>query len=237
MNFETCAPLSRMKVCPLPSVLQLLQHLSCRPILIADGNKHMLPPSPRSAAPMFSFGNTAWGLPVNRATGFSELCLADNRCLIACGVCIASKVPRPLGVCSSVRGFHDNRASAVIDCWLAAETVLHTRFSFPPTNLLQKGKFCLCLETANRLWRNSTQQNCFSLYKISFFLWRWKRVWVFSAHHIVQTGFGAHPTSYPVVPCTLSSGVKRQGREADDSPPSSAVVKNTWVYTSTPASH
>jgi hypothetical protein len=30
----------------------------------------------------------------------------------------------------------------------------------------------------------------------------------------------------------LSLGVKRPGREADHSPPSSAEVKNTWSYTS-----
>jgi hypothetical protein len=29
-------------------------------------------------------------------------------------------------------------------------------------------------------------------------------------------------------------GVKRQGREADQSPPTSAEVKRIWVYTSTP---
>jgi hypothetical protein len=29
-------------------------------------------------------------------------------------------------------------------------------------------------------------------------------------------------------------GVKRPGREADHSPPNSAEVKKTWVYTSTP---
>jgi len=31
----------------------------------------------------------------------------------------------------------------------------------------------------------------------------------------------------------LSLGVKRPGREADNSPPSSAEVKNAWSYTST----
>jgi hypothetical protein len=31
----------------------------------------------------------------------------------------------------------------------------------------------------------------------------------------------------------LSPGVKRSEREADHSPPSSAEVKNTWMYTST----
>jgi hypothetical protein len=32
----------------------------------------------------------------------------------------------------------------------------------------------------------------------------------------------------------LSAGVKRPGREADNSPPASAEVKNMWIYTSTP---
>jgi hypothetical protein len=36
------------------------------------------------------------------------------------------------------------------------------------------------------------------------------------------------------VPGTLSPGVKRQGREADHSPPFSAEVKKMWIYTSTP---
>jgi hypothetical protein len=45
------------------------------------------------------------------------------------------------------------------------------------------------------------------------------------------------PTQPPVqwVPGALSLGVKRPGREADHSPPSSAEVKNAWSYTSTPA--
>jgi hypothetical protein len=37
-----------------------------------------------------------------------------------------------------------------------------------------------------------------------------------------------------MVPGTLPLGVKRPGREADHSPPSSAKVKNAWSYTSTP---
>jgi hypothetical protein len=36
------------------------------------------------------------------------------------------------------------------------------------------------------------------------------------------------------VPGALSLGVKRPGREADHSPPSSAEVKNACSYTSTP---
>jgi hypothetical protein len=32
----------------------------------------------------------------------------------------------------------------------------------------------------------------------------------------------------------ISSEAKRPGREADDSPPSSAEVKKVWIYTSTP---
>jgi hypothetical protein len=43
------------------------------------------------------------------------------------------------------------------------------------------------------------------------------------------------PTQPPIqwVPRALSLGLKRQGSEADHSPPSSAEVKNAWGYTST----
>jgi len=43
------------------------------------------------------------------------------------------------------------------------------------------------------------------------------------------------PTQPPTqwVPGALSLGVKRPGREADQSPPSSVEVKNAWSYTST----
>jgi hypothetical protein len=33
---------------------------------------------------------------------------------------------------------------------------------------------------------------------------------------------------------TVSPGVKRPWREADDLPPTSTEVKNTWIYTTTP---
>jgi hypothetical protein len=52
----------------------------------------------------------------------------------------------------------------------------------------------------------------------------------FSLHNIVQTGSGAHPSSYP----GSFLGVKRPGRDADHSPPSSAEVEKAWRYTSTP---
>jgi hypothetical protein len=44
------------------------------------------------------------------------------------------------------------------------------------------------------------------------------------------------PTQPPVqlVPGFLFLGVKRPGREADHSPPSSAEVRSAWSYTSTP---
>jgi hypothetical protein len=58
--------------------------------------------------------------------------------------------------------------------------------------------------------------------------------WNFSLHHCVQNGSGAHPASYPMDTGGSFPGVKRPGREADHSPPSSAEVKNEWSYTSTP---
>jgi hypothetical protein len=47
----------------------------------------------------------------------------------------------------------------------------------------------------------------------------------FSLHHGVQNGSGAHPASYSMSTRASSLGVKRLGREADHSPPSSAEVK------------
>jgi hypothetical protein len=43
-----------------------------------------------------------------------------------------------------------------------------------------------------------------------------------------------HPVSYPMGTGALSPGVRRQEREADHSPPTSAEVKKTCIYTSTP---
>jgi hypothetical protein len=56
----------------------------------------------------------------------------------------------------------------------------------------------------------------------------------FSLYHRVQNGFGARPASHPMGTRGSFPGVKRPGREADHSPPSSAEVKNIWSYTSTP---
>jgi len=56
----------------------------------------------------------------------------------------------------------------------------------------------------------------------------------FSLYHRVQNGSGAHPDSYLMGSRGSFTGVKRSGREAYHSPPSSAYVKNAWSYTSTP---
>jgi hypothetical protein len=46
-----------------------------------------------------------------------------------------------------------------------------------------------------------------------------------SLHYRFQNGSGAHPASYPMGTGAVSLGVKRPGRAADHSPPSSAEVK------------
>jgi hypothetical protein len=51
----------------------------------------------------------------------------------------------------------------------------------------------------------------------------------FSLLHVVQTDSGAHPASYP-----MGAAGSFPGGKADHSPPTSAEVKNTWIYTSTP---
>jgi hypothetical protein len=56
----------------------------------------------------------------------------------------------------------------------------------------------------------------------------------FSLSSNVQTGPGAYLTPYSVGTGDLSMAVRRSGREADHSPPSSAEIKHKWDYTSIP---
>jgi hypothetical protein len=56
----------------------------------------------------------------------------------------------------------------------------------------------------------------------------------FSPLRSVQTGSGAHPTFYPMGTGGFLPGIKRPERETDHSIPTSAEVKNTWIYTSIP---
>jgi hypothetical protein len=48
----------------------------------------------------------------------------------------------------------------------------------------------------------------------------------FSLNHRAPNGSGAHPASYPMDTRALSLGVKRPGREAVHSPPSSTEIKD-----------
>jgi hypothetical protein len=61
-----------------------------------------------------------------------------------------------------------------------------------------------------------------------------QRLWIFLFASVSRPALG--PTQPPIqwVPGPLSLGAKWPGCEADDSPPSSADVRNTWSYTSTP---
>jgi hypothetical protein len=52
--------------------------------------------------------------------------------------------------------------------------------------------------------------------------------------HVVQTGSGVQPTSYPKGTGPFPPEAKRPGRVADHSPPASADVKKMWIYTSIP---
>jgi hypothetical protein len=54
----------------------------------------------------------------------------------------------------------------------------------------------------------------------------------FYALHIVQTGSGVHPASYPMGPGALSPEVKQPESEADNSLPTSAVDNKTWIHSS-----
>jgi hypothetical protein len=56
----------------------------------------------------------------------------------------------------------------------------------------------------------------------------------FSFLHVVQKGSWVHPTFYKRSTGVSFLEVKRPGREADQSPPTSAEVKKMWIYTSPP---
>jgi hypothetical protein len=50
----------------------------------------------------------------------------------------------------------------------------------------------------------------------------------------IQTCSGVHPNPIQLVSGALPTEMKRPGHEADHSLPTSAEVKKTWIYTSTP---
>jgi hypothetical protein len=53
-------------------------------------------------------------------------------------------------------------------------------------------------------------------------------------HVIKKQALGLMQPPIQWVPGAFSLGLKRPGREADHLPPTSAEVKKTWMYTSTP---
>jgi hypothetical protein len=56
---------------------------------------------------------------------------------------------------------------------------------------------------------------------------------IFSLLWGIQTGSGAHLASYTVRIEIFFSRGKAAGQQADQSPSTSDVVKNAWIYTST----
>jgi hypothetical protein len=60
-------------------------------------------------------------------------------------------------------------------------------------------------------------------------------IFLFStSRRVVQIGSPPPPASIQWVPGALPPGLKLPGHESDHSPPTSAEVKKTWIYTSTP---
>jgi hypothetical protein len=49
--------------------------------------------------------------------------------------------------------------------------------------------------------------------------------------HYAMKAYGGVDVQIQWVPEALSPGVKRSGREADHSPPTSAEIKKMWIYT------
>jgi hypothetical protein len=62
----------------------------------------------------------------------------------------------------------------------------------------------------------------------------WRELGIFMFTTASRTGLGPTQPLIQLVRRALFLGVKRAGREADHSHPSSAEVKNAWSYTSIP---
>jgi hypothetical protein len=78
-------------------------------------------------------------------------------------------------------------------------------------------------------------QKCVELYLHSpMRLHSWRGAKLKKKAHRVQNGSGSHAASYPIGTRGSFPGVRRPGREADHSPPSSAGVNNAWSYTTIP---
>jgi hypothetical protein len=56
----------------------------------------------------------------------------------------------------------------------------------------------------------------------------------YSLFYVIETDSRILSASYPMRIGSSYPGVKWQEREADHSPPTSAEVTKTWIYTSTP---
>jgi hypothetical protein len=87
-------------------------------------------------------------------------------------------------------------------------------------------------------WKKSSMCTCYSVecflhesspsLALQYLPSRWKKFSKFRACVFLTT-----QTRIQCVPGLLSTGIKRPGREANHSPPSSAEVKNAWGHTST----
>jgi hypothetical protein len=84
--------------------------------------------------------------------------------------------------------------------------------------------FTLCTPDTYTKYRNAQTRNVWKLYKCTIELTAWKAevqfpsgARIFSLLHSVQTGSGAHSTSYSVDTGGSLPGLKRPGRETDHS--------------------
>jgi hypothetical protein len=92
---------------------------------------------------------------------------------------------------------------------------IYSRIIIPSTPRFRAG-------TATRVWAGRSR------------FYSWRRLGIFLIATASGPALGSTQTPMQWIPEAFSFGVKLPGREADHSPPSSAEVKTTWSYTSTP---
>jgi hypothetical protein len=118
-------------------------------------------------------------------------------------------------------------------------TVVPTNNFHPLMNVNRWNVFCTVIISVHcaiftaliqrPLWSRDSSVSVFSRLRAGRLGFLSRRGRIFSFHHNLQTGWGAHTASWPVGTGALCSGVKRSIREDNYSPPSSADVRLYWA--------
>jgi hypothetical protein len=111
-----------------------------------------------------------------------------------------------------------------------------SQFGISSSCLLGSPANIWCRSSIFRYCASQTAEICYSFYPCILYCYRLDSLQCksLSLLHIVQTGSGVHPSSYPSSTGGFFPDVKQQGRGTDHSPTASADVKRMELYLHSP---